>query len=191
MPYTVNKRYYSTFYEIYREPIEDDEGYSAGRCGLYTTLDDAVKGESYSLYSNMWRYFPKNQSLKYDAYVDTSNDQDEEMFINKVSDYTLKVRVISNHPLVFESQRELAEYYAEAVSNGNLTQENIYDFLLSLVRYEERYYDRRGTFLYSRIVRQGLDGTTDYDIIPDFSMETACEVCKQQEKWKERLYADE
>lgn len=185
IPYKIYERYYLPYLEVYREPIKDDNGYQACAGGIYTNLEEAVQYECSELRSDMPHYYTDENA---EFMADTSEEQDKEMFRQKVTDYAFKIRVVSGKKVMFDSQQELAEYYAEEVSSGRLTEDNIYDFLLSLVCYEERYYDYEEYFLYSRIVRQELDGTTDYDVIPDFSMETAREVYKQQEKWKEHLY---
>lgn len=185
-PFTANSRWYFVSAWMSKEQVEDEDGdrdtYVAYLC-MENELEDAVKYSCGSLLREMCRYYIDEEGFV----ADLTEEQEFEVFNEKVQDYSVKISAISSNCIQFDSQEELAKYYAEQVANNVLTEESMYDFLLSLVKCEERYYDIHGRLLRSRIVRHELDGTTEYDIIPDFSMESARDVFRNQEKRKEDI----
>lgn len=186
LPFTINDRWYFSSAWANKEQVEDEDGERetyATYSSMSNELNDAVNYACGELLGEMCKYFVDEKGFV----ADLTEEQELELFGEKVTDYSVKVSVISSNHIVFDSQQELAEYYAERVANDELSEENIYDFLLSLVKCEERYYDIHGNLLRSRIIRQELDGTAEYDIIPDFSMETAKDVFLYQEKRKEKI----
>lgn len=185
--YSMQQKHHFAVTEIWREPIDNDNGYHAWDSGDYDDLDEAVEYALDVLYQDMEYYYLNEEEHEYE---DLTEMQKKEVFKEKVSDYRLVIRSISSERIRFESVRELAEYYAEQICSGKITEERMYDFLLSLVQYDERHYDKEGNLLYSKIKLQELDGTTEYDIIPDFSIETAKDIWKQQQCLKEKFYEE-
>lgn len=183
--YKVRDIHYYYFTEVHREPT-DDNGYDSNS-GWFGDLDECLESTQYSLYWEMSNYFPEDEN----GYApDLTEEQDREVFAEKATDYVIKVYAISGNRIRFDTVEELRTYYAEQMTNGNITKDNIYKFLLSLVQYEERTYDRGGHLLRSRIRLQPIAGNMDYDIIPRFSMETVESVLESQERWKEELHED-
>lgn len=184
--FTINERFYYMNSWAGKEQVKDIDGERDTYivyAGMEGVLEDAVTYACGNLLGEMGHYVESDDEY----YPDLSDEQEYEVFKEKVKDYSVKISVISSKHIQFESQKELAAYYAEQVAGDELDEENIYDFLLSLVKCEERYYDIHGNYFRSRIVRQELDGTTEYDIVPDFSIETAKRVLEYQKKRKDKM----
>lgn len=94
----------------------------------------------------------------------------DEIADRKFYDSVITVRVVSRHRILFEDEKELFRYYTENVRK--VKPENRYDFLLALIDYEERCYDRHGNYLCSENHRQG-ESVWWRCRIPEFTLETA------------------
>lgn len=185
-PYTIPKYYYYACTEVIRDPIEGDNGYDS-----FDFFDndetEALQSAGYSLYREMDRYLGVDEEgYRYGL----TDEQEQALFKEHAKSYTFRVLVIRGKRVKFDSVAELAVYYAEQLEVCEPTKEALYDLLLSMVQYEERLYDKERNYLCSRIKRQEINGSTDYDVIPEFSKETIVEILKNQKKWKEKLYED-
>ena len=102
----------------------------------------------------------------------------KELLLEKAKDnilgYEISVRVISNQKVQFASLKEFTAYYAKNVLN--VKKEDMYKFLLSLVRYDERVYDHTGEYLRSKNHHQIMEDRSYYRLLPLFSMETAKDI---------------
>ena len=185
IPFKMRKAYVMADVEVYREPLEDDLGFYAEDLSCYESLEECEEYAPHWLFSDLEFYLPLDE----EGYCqDITEEQKLDLFHEKVYGYQLRVRNVSPNRIRFESAKELADYYAEKLSDGTVTADNFYDFLLSLVQYEERFYDYKGRLLRSRIKLQDFHDGEEYHIIPLFSYETARDLWDEQQKLKEKLY---
>ena len=184
VPYMMQKAYVIADIEEYKEPAEGDHGYYAQESGCYESIEECEEYARNMLIQDMYCYVP----LDTDGYrMDTTQEEDWDLFHEKVSGYRYRMRCISPNRVRFDSVAELADYYVEKMSSGEIDKSNFYDFLLTLVEYEERNYDSEGHLLRSRIRLQELDGNRSYHIVPAFSYETAEGVWNEHQRLKEKL----
>ena len=85
----------------------------------------------------------------------------------------LSVLVVSGERIRFESEKELRTHYVERLHG--VKAEDMYDFLLRYVAYDERYYDADGEYLFNENRPQPA---CEYDdsVLPEFGIETAGEI---------------
>jgi hypothetical protein len=157
---------YFAFTNIVRKNIDpNDTTYWEPYMECFYSLDDAVKAGIAFYYSKAKEYVPEYKHPNKAFLDDIAKEKFREAYIT--------VRIVSNERIRFESEEELMEYYTDHVLNAK--PEEMYDFLLKFVDYDERFYDCNGEYLFSKSCLQG----EEYWVrkIPDFSMENAKDIC--------------
>jgi len=101
-----------------------------------------------------------------------NNISDIDKIIEKYfCEYIISVFVISTSRIKFDSSIEMRKYYINNIFN--ISKEEMYDFLLKLIRYDERHYNYKGEYLTTRNHHQFIKNEYGYIELPLFSMETA------------------
>lgn len=105
-------------------------------------------------------------------YLD-DNEIDIQDELNKNYSYAIVVSIISGNRIRFNTSGELMDYFNNNIDN--ISNDNLYDFLLSLVESDDYVYDYNGNFIFNIINEQCplLEYIWDADV--DFNEED----CKQ------------
>lgn len=136
-------------------------------CGIFDTIEEGIR-------------FGKI-IISDDCYNNSPNDLDVEdipLFIKQCKDifdidYKIRVSVVSTDRKRFNTSKELMDYFNSNIKN--ISNDNLYDFLLSLVESDDYTYDYNDNLLYHHIEEQRLVLESWYSCNIEFDME----LCKQ------------
>lgn len=145
-----------------------DEKYKSHRWDNYLecfyTEEEALQGALESYYKKAREYVTSDNSS-------ASKDYLQEIAKDKIDKTFFSVWVVSNRRQKCHTLQDLRTAYTKYV--GKMKPEARYDFLLSLLRYDERVYDLAGNYLRSNNKHQFLNDEYYYAFLPLFSRETA------------------
>lgn len=120
---------------------------------LFNTLNDAL-------------YFGKNKIKEYcynsiyntidDNVPDYLTEEELNNYINlllsKDINLYIVISVVSTNRIIFNTFKDLSKYFNDNINN--ISNEELYDFLLSLVDNDTRFYDHNGNYLSNFIFEQ-------------------------------------
>lgn len=132
-------------------------------CNIFDTIEEAMKFGKVTISDDCY-----NNSLKD---LDTNNEI--LLFIKNCKDlldidYKIRISIVSTNRKRFNTSKEIMEYFNTNIKN--ITNDNLYDFLLSLVESDDYVYDYEGNLLYhqiqdqSPILESGYSNDIDFDI---------------------------
>lgn len=130
---------------------------------VYDTLEEALENGKDAIRSDC--YNNSNTTLK------TENDYIEYLKSLKIKYnmyYLIEISIISTNRKRFNTSKEIMEYFNTNIFN--ISNDNLYDFLLSLVESDDYVYDYEGNLLYhqiqdqSPILESGYSNDIDFDI---------------------------
>lgn len=126
--------------------------------GIFYTLEEAIQNgiDSLNVYYKNNNRFIKNK---------------DKFFKNK--DYYFSISIISTNRKRFNTSKELMDYFNTNIKN--ISNDNLYDFLLSLVVSDDRFYDYKGKLITSAPQKQYPKLESYCSSIVQFSMES-CEI---------------
>lgn len=102
------------------------------------TLDDAIKKGIFFIKEYICNIIDKDiDELTDDTYSQLVNNSD------KIS-YSINISVFSTNRKSFKTPKDLMKYFNNNIKN--ISYENLYDFLLSLVEYDSRLYNYKGEY---------------------------------------------
>lgn len=158
-PHYGNELYFLKIYIL----IEID-----GKIQTINYIENFIDLDSTEYFSNL-----RFKQLLYDTCGrHLTNVQIEDIVENNILDYEISGLVFHGNRIKFDNAEEMKEYYVNNIFN--VEKKDIYDFLLSMIRYDERYYNIHGDFTTSRNKHQLLgDNSYGYIVLPLFSLETA------------------
>ena len=121
------------------------------------TLEDAIKNGKDIIESYFYNEIYENIS---DEEIDNIPDElSDEQIENIISDrlknnisYLITVNIISGNRRRFNTSNELMEYFNNTIKN--ISNENLYDFLLSMVTHVDNLYNYKGEYISSYIWEQ-------------------------------------
>lgn len=119
--------------------------------------------------------FWKDKMTEYvrDGIGEVTHEYLMEIARRNVTHNMISVCVVSPERKKFSTLKEMRKYYTENILN--VEPDKRYDFLLSLLQCDERFYDEDGNYLRSRNHHQILDEYT-YRLLPLFSRENAKDI---------------
>ena len=128
-------------YCIRNKIIENDIAY---------TLEDSIKIGKNSIRNYCYNKIYEDVSDEdLDNIPDNITDDQFESFIsNKLKEgntYAIIISIISGNRKRFNNSKELMEYFNNNIKN--ISNDNLYDFLLSMVISEDRFYDYNGNYI--------------------------------------------
>lgn len=137
--YISNLSYVITERKYYKFPIEKCKKYNS----FDNTLEDTV----------VWMK-DKLESEFYDNYgLEPKSDEELYEFVNKyITDFEFNVCVVSGNRKIFNTSKELMNYFNLNIKN--ISNENLYDFLLSLVQWDGLSLDYKGNITGNCICEQ-------------------------------------
>lgn len=91
----------------------------------------------------------------------------KEIARKKVTRNFISVEVVSPKRKQFRVLKDMSKYYADHILSVKL--EERYDFLLSLLRYDERFYNEDGEYLRTENKHQFMEDQYNYMLLPKFS----------------------
>ena len=115
--------------------------------GLYDTFDDALDGARIIIKTDCFN----NSNIDLDKEEDYDNYL-QNIKIEKNIVYTIFISVVSTDRKKFNTSKELMDYFN--INIKNISNDNLYDFLLSLINYDEYIYDYNGNLLDHFIEKQ-------------------------------------
>lgn len=122
------------------------------------------------------------KDLFYNKYLKDYENEDElnEFIENEIRNDNIRgefiIEIISCNRLEFESEHEILSYLIENIDN--VSNDNLYDFLLTMVNSEVRFYDHKGNYISNDINTQNC-GLECYNSQVSFS-EYSCKERKFQ-----------
>ncbi len=119
--------------------FEDSDISYSNRFICYT-LDEAIES---GIEDIKWQY---NNISNTDTDI---TDIELENFINKITYFEFSIDIISGNRKRFNTSKELMDYFNTNIKN--ISNDNLYDFLLSLVESDRRLYDYKGNFISSEV----------------------------------------
>ena len=154
---------YQAYCSVIREREEADKTIWDSDFSCFYTLEEAKEAALSSYYDYLCMYVPNLKYASRDLLFETTG--------SKIHRSCISVRVISNKRVECHTLKELKTAYTEGILKVN--RDELYDFLLSLVRFDERIYDEKGNYLRSDNRHQFLEDRYSYSFLPQVSMETA------------------
>lgn len=126
-------------------------------------LDNAIKSGLSIIKDEFYELFER----------DAENEKEiEDFIINHTSCFSFSITVISGNRKIFNTSEELIEYFQNNIDK--ISNENLYDFLLSLVEYDILSLDCNGNIIGNYIESQSpLD-----ELVCIFDVEFSEETCK-------------
>lgn len=162
-------------YMVYASKYKTSEN-SILNVGLFDNLDEALKFGKNTIrnycYNTIFKYLPIKDS---ELPIDVTDDQLDNFIDIESFTYFITISVVSCNRKRFNTSKELMEYFNNNINN--ISNDNLYDFLLSLVEYHNKVYDYTGKFLWSSIIEQTFLNEKIYDSNIDFDEEK----CKTQQ----------
>ena len=160
----IDGKFYFTFVNLRREKIDKNditnwEPYME----CFRTLEEALEAGIEHYYAALKEYIPNKGNPSRDLLDVVAKD--------KVWDSRIAVRIISNERVQCHTLKELTKYYTGHILD--VKPENRYDFLLSLLQYDQRVYDSHGNYLRTENKHQYLEDKYVYSLLPLFTMENA------------------
>lgn len=142
-----------------------DNGSNIIQYDVYDTLEEALENGKDAIRSDCY-----NNSLKD---LDTNNEILS--FIKSCKDlldidYKIRISIVSTNRKRFNTSKEIMEYFNTNIKN--ITNDNLYDFLLSLVESDDYVYDYEGNLLYHQIQDQSPILESRYSNDIDFDIES-------------------
>lgn len=162
-------RLYQAYCSVIKQRESEDKTIWDADFKCFYTLEEAEEAAVSSYYKYLEAYMPNGRYASRDLLLETVKD--------KVHRRCISVRIISNKRVECKTLKELKKAYTEGVLQTS--KEEMYDFLLSLIRYDERIYNEKGNYLKSENHHQFLSDEYHYLLLPQFSMETAKGLCYQ------------
>ena len=130
---------YVLFIKVESEKYEINTAFN----NIYYTLEDAISKGIIEL---------KNICLDYYDINEISDNKLKKFYINKNLYYEFQISVINSNRKRFNTSKELMDYFNTNIKN--ISNNNLYDFLLSLVQYDNRYYNYKGKLIGSEPAAQ-------------------------------------
>ena len=127
---------YVLFIKVESEKYEINTAFN----NIYYTLEDAISKGIIEL---------KNICLDYYDINEISDNKLKKFYINKNLYYEFQISVINSNRKRFNTSKELMDYFNTNIKN--ISNNNLYDFLLSLVDSITVLYDYFGNILYTHI----------------------------------------
>ena len=164
-------RLYQAYCSVIKENEPKDKTIWDAEFNCFYTLEEAKEATLSSYYKYLTEYMPNIEKASRDLLL--------EVVGKKIHRHCTSVRIISNNRVECKTLKELKKAYNEGVLQTE--REEMYDFLLSLIRFDERIYDEKGNYIRSENHHQFLEDEYHYLLLPQFSMETAKDICYQIE----------
>ena len=144
--------------KMYSVKVCEYDGWSLNRIidiieSLYSLEDAIYVGKSII---RDYCYESIFENTDFELLPDDVTDNELESFIankrNENKSYSIIIEITSGNRKQFETSKELMDYFNNNIKN--ISNEELYDFLLSLVVSESREYDYSGEFISSKIWEQ-------------------------------------
>lgn len=160
----VDGKLYFAFVNLRRERIDKNEIANwEPYMECFKTLEEALEAGIKHYYAVLKEYIHNKGGVSRDLLDIVAKD--------KVWDSCIAVRIISNKRVQCHTLKELTKYYTDNIMD--VKPEERYDFLLSLLQYDQRVYDSHGNYLRTENKHQYLEDKYEYSLLPLFSMENA------------------
>ena len=121
----------------------DNEGINYSYTNIFYSLEEAIKIGKSELYDICANYYDSDEVSKNKLY---------KFYNNKNLYYDFQISVVSGSRKRFNTSNEIMEYFNKYIDK--IPNHKLYDFLLSLIEYDNRYYKYDGKLKGSEPISQ-------------------------------------
>lgn len=128
--------------------------------GIFYTLEEAISYGKW-VFTNM-------VCSEYDKDIIIDKELDEFIKDNKI-EYKFTISIVSNNRKRFNNSKEIMDYFNSSINS--VSNDNLFDFLLSLIEYYDITYDYHGNIICEEAIEQCPKDSYVSSSIVDFTIE--------------------